>query len=56
MFICVCVRSVTSVVFNSVRPNGLYPTRLLCPWDSPGQNSEVGCHALLLQGIFLTQG
>ena len=25
-----------------------------CPWDSPGKNTEVGCHALL-QGIFLTQ-
>ena len=22
-------------------------TRLLCPWDSPGQNTGVGCHALL---------
>ena len=30
-------------------------TRLLCPWDSPGKNTEVGCHALL-QGIFQTQG
>ena len=25
------------------------------PWDFPGKNSGVGCHALL-QGIFLTQG
>ena len=25
--------------------------RLLCPWDSPGKNSGVGCHALL-QGTF----
>ena len=31
------------------------PTRLLCPWDSHGKNTGVGCHALL-QGIFLTQG
>ena len=30
-------------------------TRLLCPWDSAGKNTGVGCHALL-QGIFLTQG
>ena len=30
-------------------------TRLLCPWDSPGKNTGVGCHTLL-QGIFLTQG
>ena len=28
-------------------------TRLLCPWDSPGKNTGVGCH-FLLQGIFLT--
>ena len=27
----------------------------LCPWDSPGKNTRVGCH-FLLQGIFLTQG
>ena len=27
----------------------------LCPWDSPGRNTGVGCHALL-QGIFPAQG
>ena len=27
----------------------------LCPWNSPGKNTGVGCHALL-QGIFPTQG
>ena len=26
-----------------------------CPWNSPGKNTGVGCHALL-QGIFPTQG
>ena len=31
------------------------PTRLLCPWDSPGRNTGVGCR-FLLQGIFPTQG
>ena len=31
------------------------PSRLLCPWDSPGKNTGVGCHSLL-QGIFPTQG
>ena len=40
---------------NSVWPNGQQPTRLLCPWDSLGKNTGVGCHALL-QGIFLTLG
>ena len=34
---------------------GLQPTRLLCPWDSPGKNTGVCCH-FLLQGIFLNQG
>jgi len=29
--------------------------RLLYPWDSPGKNTGVGCHALL-QGIFPIQG
>ena len=49
----VCVSR--SVVSNSLRPRGLKPARLLCPWDSPGKNTGVGCHALL-QGIFPTQG
>ena len=44
-----------SVVFNSVQPHGLQPARLLCPWNSPGKNTGVGCHSLL-QGIFLAQG
>ena len=39
----------------SVRPYGLQPARLLCPWNSPGKNTGVGCHSLL-QGIFPTQG
>ena len=33
----------------------LQPAMLLCPWDFPGQNTEVGNHSFL-QGIFLTQG
>ena len=31
------------------------PHGLLCPWDSPGKDTGVGCH-FLLQGIFPTQG
>ena len=34
---------------DALRPHGLRPTRLLCPWDSPGKNTGVGCH-FLLQG------
>ena len=41
------------VVFGSLRLHWLYPARLLCPWNSPGKNTGVGCHALL-QGIFPT--
>ena len=33
----------------------LEPTRLLCPWNFPGKNTEVSC-SFLLQEIFLTQG
>ena len=40
---------------DSLQLYGLQPTRLLCLWDSPGENTGVGCHALL-QGVFLTQG
>ena len=32
---------------NSVRPHRQQPTRLPCPWDSPGKNAGVGCHFLL---------
>ena len=44
-----------SVVSDSLQPYGLYPTRLLRPWDFPGKNTGVGWH-FLLQEIFLTQG
>ena len=36
--------------FSRVRlcaTHGLQPTRHLCPWDSPGKNTGVGCHFLL---------
>ena len=48
--VCMCVRSVVS---NSVWPHGLLPTRPLCPWNSLGKNTGVGCH-FLLQGMFST--
>ena len=34
-------------MFNSSRPHGLQPTRLLRPWDFPGKSTGVGCHCLL---------
>ena len=48
-----CVHA--SVVFDSLWHHGPQLARVLCPWDSPGNNTGVGCHALL-QGIFLIWG
>ena len=46
--ICVCTVSHLSHVW-------LCNPMDLCPWDFPGKNTGVSCHALL-QGIFLAQG
>ena len=32
---------------DSVQLHRWQPTRLPCPWDSPGKNTGVGCHFLL---------
>ena len=54
--ICTCVHAKSLQSYPTLlRHYGLYPTRLLCPWDSPGNNTGVGCH-VLLQGVFPTQG
>ena len=36
-----CHCEVTSVVSDPVRPHRRQPTRLVCPWDSPGKNTGV---------------
>ena len=36
---------------DSLWPHVLEPARILCPWNSPGQNKGVSSHSLL-QGIF----
>ena len=43
-----------SVVSDSLPPHELEPSRLICPWNSPGKNTGVSSH-FLLQGIFPTQ-
>ena len=43
---CCCCCQVASVVSDSVQPHRWQPTRLLCPWDSQGKNTGVGCHFL----------
>ena len=51
-----CSESVScSLISDSLCPHRLRPTRLLSPWDFPGENAGLGCH-FPLQGIFLTQG
>ena len=43
-----------SVVSNPQRPQGLQPSRLLCPWAFPGKSTGVGCHCLLQTGMSRT--
>ena len=60
--VCVCVNVCVCIYAKSLQ---LCPTfcdpmddgaaKLLFPWDFPGKNTGVGCHALL-QCIFLTLG
>ena len=55
--VCVCMRARTQSL-SSVwlcDPMDCSSARLLCPWNSPGKDTGVGCH-FLLQGIFPTQG
>ena len=56
MYLCVCV-----CVCSCFSPVPLFATPQTVahqsphPWDFPGKNTGVGCHALL-QGIFPVQG
>ena len=42
-----CCCKVASVVSDSVQPHRQQPTRLPCPWASPGKSTGVGCHFFL---------
>ena len=44
---------VAAAVCDSLHHYGQQPTSLLCPWDSPGKNTGVGC-CFLLRGSFPT--
>ena len=53
-----CLHAKSLQLCPTLRPYGPWqepPARLLCPWDSPGKNTGVGCH-FLLQRIIPTQG
>ena len=51
---CCCCFLVTSVS-NAVWYCELQLASLLCPWDSLGKSTRMGCHDLI-HGLFLTQG
>ena len=53
--IFVCAKSLSCVRLSVLWPHGLESVSLLCPWDSPGKNTGVGCQALL-QRILTTPG
>ena len=36
-------------MFDSLRPHGLYPSGLLCPWNSPDKDTGAGCHSLSIR-------
>ena len=50
-----CICCISGQLIGLVSQSNCLPTRVLCPWNSPDQNTGVGCH-FLLWGIFLTQG
>ena len=52
---CCCCCLVAKLCPDSLWLHALQLNRLLCPWDSPGKNTGVGCHSLF-QEIFPTQG
>ena len=54
-FQIICAVLSRSVVTDSLQSHGLQPVRLLCPRDSLGKNTGVGCHTLF-QGMFPTWG
>ena len=43
-YICAAAAAKSLQSCLTLRPHGQQPTRLLCPWDSPGKNTGVGCH------------
>ena len=53
MTIKVHVCSVASVLHDSLRSHELKLTRLLCPWDSPGQKTGLGCRARVFLWILV---
>ena len=49
--VCTCTCSIMS---DSLWPCGMWPAKLLWPWNFPGKSTGAGCH-FLFQGIFPIQ-
>ena len=47
--------AVISAVSDSAQSHRQQSTRLLCPQDSPGKNTGVGCHLCLHYWILITR-
>ena len=45
--VTLCMHAKSLQLCSTLQLYGLQPTRLHCPWDSPGKDPGVGCHALL---------
>ena len=42
-----CLVVLVAQLCPTLQLHGLWPARLLCPWDSPGKNTGLDCHSLL---------
>ena len=49
--VCLLGCLVAQSCLTSLQPYGLYPARVLCPWDSPDKNTGVGCQSFLLGNL-----
>ena len=44
---CESVKVLVTQLCPTLQPHGLWLTRFLCPWNSPGKNTGVGSHSFL---------
>ena len=50
-----CMSESHSAMSDSLQSYGLYPSRLLCPWDSPRKNTVHGIlHARILERVAIS--
>ena len=48
----ICVSVLVALLYSTLLwSRRLGPARLLCPWNSPGKNTGVGCHSLFQSDV-----